>query len=325
MKTTTSILALAFILLVGCKDDTKSNKNENSQSAKIFNTSDSTTVFKGVIANAICLWPKVGLRDQPGRKNAKYLATIYYGETVQFLNEKKQADDNKEYIKLKLSDGTEGWAYEYLFAMSGKLGIVENATELYKRPDIMTFEGEKIEPIDMVVLLETEQEGWHKVVGLKKELNGWIQNTDSILTTELDVKMGILYWRAQEETGVKKYDLLENIVNNPAFKKAKLIHLVNQELFDEEGEVAVNIELYEEYELPSNKLRITAMVTNVRSEPKVDAENIVFQVKQGDVCNIIAQGSSLEEVNNNTDRWYKINYNGQEGWVFGFNTSKRRN
>ncbi|MGX1928465.1 SH3 domain-containing protein [Flagellimonas sp. 2504JD4-2] len=278
--------------------------------------------------NAICLWPKVGLRDHPGRKNTKYLTTIYFGETVQFLNKRKQADDNKEYINVKLSDGTEGWVNEYLFAMDGKLGVIENATEIYKRPDVMTFQGEKMDPLDMVMVSEAEQEGWYKVVGPKKEKEGWVQNTDDIIMDELEIKMGILYWRAQEETGVKKYDLLENIVNNPAFERTKLITLVNEVLYSDEDlqEDHAYIDAIDEFmNLPSNKLGITVSSVNVRSNPEIDVDNVVFQLEQGVICNIIAQSDTLEKVNNNTDRWYKINYQGKEGWVFGNYTTKRRN
>jgi len=301
----------------------KSEKNDDSQSNEVSNTSSMDESSDEEISNAICLWPKVGLRDQPGRKNAKYLTTIYFGETVQFLNEKEQADDDKEYIKIRLSDGTEGWVYEYLFAIGGKLSVVKNAFEIYKRPDIMTFEGKKLEPMDMIVVSEAEQDGWYEAIGFKKEKKGWIQSIDPLLMDDINIKMGILYWRALEKNGVKKYELLENITKNPNFKNAELISHVNKALYDE-GETDF-ADLYDKFEnLPTNKLGITATLTNVRSEPKIDSDNIIFQVKQGDICNIIAQGNSLEEIDGNTDRWYKINYDGKEGWVFGYNTTKKR-
>nr|WP_298996886.1 SH3 domain-containing protein [uncultured Allomuricauda sp.] len=325
MKNTSALILITLLtLLTGCGNKSKSEINKDEQSNTSPNTSRDNTKEEEEMVNAICLWPKVGLRDKPGRKNAKYLTTIYFGETVEFLNQKKQAEDSKEYIKIKLSDGTEGWAYEYLFSIGGKLGVVKKPFEIYKRPDIMTFEGKKLNPMDMVVLSETTQKDWFNVVGFKKEKKGWIQNMDNLLMDDNTIKMGILYRRALDETETKKYDLLENIVNNPNFKNNELIRYVTEALY-EDSQMDFD-SLYEKFEnLPSNKLGITAVASNVRSEPKIDSDNVVFQIKQGSICNIVAQSESLEEINDNTDRWYKINYEGKEGWVFGYNTTKRRN
>ncbi|MEM8848238.1 MAG: SH3 domain-containing protein [Bacteroidota bacterium] len=325
MKNTSVLILITLLtLLTSCGDKSKSETNNDKQSSETQNSSGDNTEEEVEMVSAICLWPKVGLRDKPGRKNTKYLTTIYFGETVEFLNQKKQAEDNKEYIKIKLSDGTEGWAYEYLFSIGGKLGIVKKPFEIYKRPDIMTFEGKKLNPMDMVVLSETTQQDWFNVVGFKKEKKGWIQNIDNLLLDDTNIKMGILYRRALDETETKKYDLLENIVNNPNFKNNELISYVNEALY-EDSQMDFD-SLYEKFEnLPSNKLGITANTSNVRSEPKIDSDNVVFQIKQGSICTIVAQGESLEEINDNMDRWYKINYDGQEGWVFGYNTTKRRN
>ncbi|MEM1003322.1 MAG: SH3 domain-containing protein [Bacteroidota bacterium] len=321
---TVLILAILLFTSTSCLDKAKSNSNNDSQSDKAPNISRETTEDGMEVAGAICLWPKVGLRDKPGRKNAKYLTTIYFGETVQFLDKKEKAEDNKEYIKIKLSDGTEGWVNENLFSIGGKLGIVKKSFDIYKRPDIMTFDGKKLNPMDMVVLSETTQKDWFNVVGFKKEKKGWIQNIDNLLMDDTNIKMGILYRRALDETGTKKYDLLENIVNNPNFKNNELIRYVSDALY-EDSQIDFDT-LYEKFEnLPSNKLGITSTALNVRSEPKIGSDNVVFQVKQGSICNIVAQGESLEEINDNTDRWYKISYDGKEGWVFGYNTTKRRN
>lgn len=327
MKTLKSVLIIYFLLLLGHGCNPKSDKNDKS----VTNTSESeeleaSETFKEE-ANAICLWPKVGLRDNPGRKDAKYLTTIFFGEKVEFLNERQVADDDKEYIKIKLSDGNEGWVYEHLFAIGGKLGIIDGQKELYKRPDIMTYVGEKLEPMDMVVVFDEEQEGWHEVVSLKKEKKGWVQGEMNIILNELEVKLGILYWRAMEESEEKKFELLEIILDNPNFKKSKLIEQVSKALYEnQDSEEAFYIDELNEFQnLPSNKLGITSKTASVMETPTTDSDAILFQVKKGDICDIIEQSSSLEEVNANTDRWYKINFNGKIGWIFGHYTSKKRN
>ncbi|MBO0321326.1 SH3 domain-containing protein [Muricauda sp. CAU 1633] len=329
MKTVKGSILFSFVLLLifscGTKSEKKNQSSENSSISKSEVSENPELSHEGT--SAICLWPKVGLRDKPGRKNTKYLTTIYFGESVEYLNETEQTEDDKEYLKIRLSDGSEGWAYEHLFALGGELAIIDKETELYKRPDIMTFEGKKLEPMDMVVIFENEEnEGWHEVTSMKRDDNGWIQGDIDAIKDDIDVKLGILYWRAMEEPIEKKFELLENILANPNFKKSKLIDHVNKALYDnEEGGEAFYIEELDSFEnLSSNKLGIKADMANVRSEPNTKG-NVLFQLEKGDICHIIGQGASLEKVGDRTDRWYKINFSGEEGWVFGYYTTKRRN
>ena len=104
----------------------------------------------------------------------------------------------------------------------------------------------------------------------------------------------------------------------------KLIEEVSKALYGNPGsEEAFYIDELDQFQnLPSNKLGITSK-TVIMDSPS--SEEVLFQVKKGDICDIIEQSSSLEEVNGNTDRWYKINFNGKVGWVFGHHTSKKRN
>lgn len=319
-----TLICTVLFLCLNCnsKSEKKAGSSENSDILEIGDT-DINNLSKA--STAICLWPKVGLRDKPGRKDTKYLTTIYFGENVTFLDERKKAEDEKEYLKVQLSDGSEGWVYEHLFALGGELAIIEKETELYKRPDIMTFEGKKLEPMDMVVIFESEeQEDWHEVTSMKREKKGWIQGDIDAIQNEIDVKLGILYWRAMEESPEKKFELLENILANPNFKKSKLIENVNKALYDTNQGEAFYIKELDSFEnLSSNKLGIKTDLANVRSEPSTTSD-ILFQVEKGNICHITAQGESLQEVNGVTDRWYKVNFNGQQGWVFGYYTTKRR-
>ena len=320
------LMCAILLLNLGCNSKSE-KKTESSNDISISESADlNQQEFSNEASTAFCLWPKVGLRDKPGQKDTKYLTTIYFGETVEYLNEEEKTEDDKEYIKVRLSDGSEGWVYKPLFAIGGKLAIIDKETELYKRPDIMTFEGNKLESMDMVVILEDEEkEEWHQIASMKREKKGWIQGDIDAIQDEIDVKLGILYWRAMEESGEKKYELLENILANPNFKESKLIDHVNKALYNtEDGSEAFYIEELDSFEnLSSNKLGIKIDLANVRNEPDSNSD-VLFQVQKGDICNIIAQGESLEKIHGVSDRWYKININGQEGWVFGYYTTKRR-
>ncbi|MDF0715149.1 SH3 domain-containing protein [Muricauda sp. 334s03] len=188
------LICAVLFLNVGCNSQSEKKTGSSNDSS----ISESTDLNSDEVSTAICLWPKVGLRDKPGRKDTKYLTTIYFGETVEYLNEKEKTEDDKEYLKVRLSDGSEDGGEAF-----------------------------------------------------------YIEGLDSF----------------------------EN--------------------------------------LSSNKLGIKTDLANVRNEPNINGE-VLFQVEKGDICHIIAQGESLEKMHDVTDRWYKINFNGQEGWVFGYYTTKRR-
>ncbi|MBL7558904.1 SH3 domain-containing protein [Olleya sp. YSTF-M6] len=323
------LMVLLLALFVSCKDKTSSTTStdtETSSDATSGNDLDvNTSSFSEDDNSLICLWPKVGLRDIAGRKGAKYLETIYFGETVKFLGEKETASDNKDYLKIELSDGQVGWVYEYLFSENGKLAVLKNPLAIYKRPDVMEFMGNKFTRGNIVVVLNEDKGEWKKVVGLKKDTEGWVNKTSDFIYDDLDIKLAILYNRAiNEETSAKQQQKLKLIVDNPAFQQSGLIDIVQNALYDDE-------EGYEEdYEddfseldasISSDQLYITTEVLNVRSSPDSEADNVVFQLEKGNVCNIIEKGL-YETLRGNSSNWYKIDYNGNEGWVFGYFTSK---
>ena len=112
------LICTLFFLSFSCnsKSEKKAGNSEKSDSFGIGASDQSDFIDEASIA--ICLWPKVGLRDKPGRKDTKYLTTIYFGETVALLDEKKKAEDDKEYLKVRLSDGSEGWVYSIFLRLA---------------------------------------------------------------------------------------------------------------------------------------------------------------------------------------------------------------
>jgi hypothetical protein len=51
---------------------------------------------------------------------------------------------------------------------------------------------------------------------------------------------------------------------------------------------------------------------------------VTFKLNQGDRCKIIEKGQK-DQVNNIFDFWYRIEFNGKSGWVFGSQTNKNTN
>jgi len=62
-------------------------------------------------------------------------------------------------------------------------------------------------------------------------------------------------------------------------------------------------------------LTIKGTKVNIRSFPSLRS-NVLFQLNTGDVC-YIAEKGNLENINGATDYWFKVNFNGKIGWVFG--------
>lgn len=60
----------------------------------------------------------------------------------------------------------------------------------------------------------------------------------------------------------------------------------------------------------------------IRSEP-ITGE-VIFKLDDGTQCELIEKGEQ-QTINGIQDFWYKIKYDGQEGWVFGSQTSLQQN
>ena len=77
----------------------------------------------------------------------------------------------------------------------------------------------------------------------------------------------------------------------------------------------------EEVQNPSQTLKIIGDQIWVRSEPKTG--QVVMKLDDGTVCKLIEKGEK-QTIKGTTDYWYKIDYNGKEGWVFGSQTTLRQ-
>jgi len=212
------LICLTFIL-GSCGNDKKSGTDGN----------DSTAVKVTEGDPAICLWSSVTLKASP-EQNGKYVTNIYMGETATFLGE--TATDStvknkpREYVKLKLKDGTKGWVQANYVAIKAKPYAVKNMTKLYKRPDILAPGKDQFEQMQFVVVTE-EQDGWVKIKGKKRAdswfKEGWIK-IENLTSTEADITVSILAERAMaKETPEKKTEALNEIIDNPDLNSSMFI------------------------------------------------------------------------------------------------------
>ncbi len=269
------------------------------------------------LPTAICLWEKVGLREEPGRnKNIKYITPILLGETVFMLGEtQKVVTEDRTYIKVRLSDGQEGWVYRYLFGIDAKLVAISKATSIYRRPDPMMLKTDKFEEGEIVALID-EQGEWVKVLGWQKKKVGWIKKESNLTENLEDVKVAVLYQRAVHERELeKKVDLLKTILENTSIN-SQFLDMVRTDL--NESSVLLN-----QGKIKEDQLRITVERVNLRSSPNLTPGNILANIDEGTVCDVISIWPSdtvhVEGMKQHT--WFKIVHEGKQGWIDGALTS----
>lgn len=271
---------------------------------------DETTGVK-----AVCLWNQSGLRTAPGKgSDAKWVTAINFGEVVTLTGEEVTPEgEDRVYGEMQLKGGDKGWSNLYLFAVDADRAASYGDIDVYKRPELTTFTGEQFGPGEIfAVMSSSDQPGWLEVFGMEKKKKGWIQENSRYTTDETDVSVAIMMTQAlAEKTHKAQEEALQRILSSSTFSTSSLIGMVQSKLE----------EISARAELPANQLYITATNLNVRAEASTDSE-VMFQVGEGVIGTIIERSPNTVEVNGNTDYWYLIDVDGQEGWIFGHHTSK---
>ena len=84
--------------------------------------------------NVVCMWGAVSLREEPYSKG-KYITVMNLGETGTTYGETvtdSSTSKGREYVKITLGDGTEGWIQKNLTAVDVVPYVVKSRTKLSK-------------------------------------------------------------------------------------------------------------------------------------------------------------------------------------------------
>ena len=205
-------LFVLLLLSFGCRNDKSAPKTVQRKSLS------ATQVANGIPRSAatICIWDKAVLRGVPSRKTGKFLSAIALGEKVTYLGESRtdSTDKDLEFLKIRLSDGKEGWTLAYVLVRNAVPGAITQKTFVYRRPDLLTVTDKSLEPMDMVAITKIDGD-WLEVVGNQRKVSGWIKNT-GVSMREEDVAVAILAIKAfREKDAEKKQLMLEAIMENP--------------------------------------------------------------------------------------------------------------
>jgi SH3-like domain-containing protein len=122
----------------------------------------------------VCIWEKLSVRETPA-ESGKWITSVNLAEKVELLNESETEEVNgkkREFIKVKLMDGKEGWVMKDLIAMNAKAGALINDVELYARPDLLAKANKSFKRMDIIGVSEVQGE-WCKIRG-KRSGGTWI-------------------------------------------------------------------------------------------------------------------------------------------------------
>lgn len=190
-------------------------------------SADSTAVSVVHLTDGVCIYEGISLRSEPSSQKGKWLSGISLGEKVKILGETKFDSTSKiEYTRIRLLDGSEGWASSSLIIASAKPAAITNVSYFYKRPDLSTVTANSFEALDLVAVT-TEQGDWLEVIGKRRKSQGiekgWIHK-GTISYDEKDVAVASMAARAmaQKDMAQRKKGL-ETILNNPAVSGSPLI------------------------------------------------------------------------------------------------------
>ncbi|MFK7923459.1 MAG: hypothetical protein AB8H47_15960 [Bacteroidia bacterium] len=342
LKAMLACLILATSLAwVGCQSNLNKGTPYSIKSVDgIFVDSLSNQTDSG---KAICIYDRVALRRLPTKKRYpdgedNFITTLWYGETVESLNEMQEVEKEKtKFIRVRLGDGNEGWVFEYAFETDARRGAMLKPTPLYRRPDLMTLRNDTLKAGEIVAVLE-RQGDWLHVSGRNKDKKGWVQVSDNISLREKDVYIALLWYKARTASRKSRASKVANVIHDPIIAGSLLKDLVELdynenyrsllETDSSETEDSTSTSIEEPAPTSSNvkadspQLYITGDQVNIHTTPKTQSDNVLASLKEGDICLVLEKGD-FEAIAEAEDFWYKVDFEGQEGWVFGYYTSMR--
>ncbi len=235
-KILTTIMVLMLTFVMSCKNggdsanETKSPTTENGTSEEsAMKSSEEDTA-----SELVCLLDKLSIREEPSKKG-KWITAMSLAEKVEFNGEKiTDTVSKKEYYKVKLIDGKEGWA-RATFLANGKVAAIKEETSTYKRPTLETLTDEKYSPMDIVAVISTK-DGWIQVKGKRAKgqyiEEAWIKpgNISEDPTDVATAKFASVAITKGSMT--EKIKALEAIVNNKDLSGSSFIPAIEEKIED---------------------------------------------------------------------------------------------
>ncbi len=180
----------------------------------------------------VVIGEKVPLRQAP-EKEGKWMSALNTGEIMTYLDKAIDGNDkDREYLKVKLSDGTVGWTPSYGVVQDALPGAIITECKVYSRPDLLT-ETKKGFNVAEVIAVTQEKDGWYEVVGFQKNKKGWINSANVSLGKD-DIAIAALARKAiLNSNGEIDLSKLPEFLGGVPYKNTTLYGILNSMLGDD--------------------------------------------------------------------------------------------
>lgn len=232
MKKVTIAIMAASVMLLSCESKTKTT--EGSSSEATVQTAEKNAEEKG----AICLLDKLSIRETAEPKG-KWITSMSLGEQVKLTGEEQTNEATKKlYVKVQLTDGKEGWTPARFLAIDGKVGVMQEAASVYKRPDLLTKTEKKYSVMDIIAVTENQGD-WVKVKGKRAEgqyiEEGWIKSAN-ISNNAVDIAAAKFASMAMAKpTMTERIAALQELLKNSDLSSSSFISVIEAKIKDYES------------------------------------------------------------------------------------------
>lgn len=184
------------------------------------NTTSTEKPEKPVLKNhdikGVSVWDRISARAEPSR-DASRASLLSLGESFLYLDTFAidSSNNNTKFLKARLSDSSVVWLYDFATVLNASPAAIISEVPLYLRPDLLTITEKRMQPMEIVAVME-EWNDWIKIVNEKKEHTGWIKK-EFITYKTIDLAFSLLVKRNMEtEDTEERIDQLETLLeNNP--------------------------------------------------------------------------------------------------------------
>ncbi len=127
---------------------------------------------------SVCIYDKAPVLDKPSKKEGKVLSSVSLGEKLMFLDDKEE-EKGKQYLKVKLLDGNEGWIMADYVAVEARPAVIIEKSDIYSRPDLSTISKKSFNEMDVIAII-SKKDDWIEVAGKRGKAKGiergWIKD-----------------------------------------------------------------------------------------------------------------------------------------------------
>jgi hypothetical protein len=185
---------------------------------------------------AVCVADRLAFWSGPTQKEGFTGYYIKNGELVTWLgvSEQDKTDQNREFYKVRLSDGTEGWALATYIVPEAKAAAVTQEVTIYRQNNLISRTDEALQPLDIVAVLE-EQEDWVRVAKGNRNNVSWIK-PGNLTFAEVDVAVAYHARQAQKIESVdQRRERLQALLDEEAFQDSIFVPVIRAEVTELDG------------------------------------------------------------------------------------------